>query len=52
MSLIYFAAENPDNPTTEAVMKDAMQGKEVLASLAARSLAADRCTITLEVSAY
>ncbi|KAL1297122.1 hypothetical protein AAFC00_004700 [Neodothiora populina] len=48
MSLIYFAAENPDNPTTVAVMKDAMQGKEVLASLARRSMAADRCTVTLE----
>jgi len=50
MSLIYFAAENPDNVTTEAVLKDAKQGKEVLASLAKRSMAADRCTETLEVS--
>lgn len=49
MSLVYFAAENPDNATTEAVMKDALQGKEVLASLAKRSMAADRCTHTLEV---
>lgn len=51
MSLIYFAVENPENPTTEAVMKDALQGKEVLASLAIRSLAADRCAVTLEVRA-
>lgn len=50
MSLVYFAAENPNNATTEAVMKDAKQGKEVLASLAKRSMAADRCTVTLEVS--
>ncbi|GAB7353063.1 hypothetical protein MBLNU459_g3613t1 [Dothideomycetes sp. NU459] len=49
MSLVYFAAENPENATTEAVMKDAYQGKEVLASLARRSMAADRCTATLEV---
>jgi hypothetical protein len=49
LSLIYFAAENPDNPTTEAVMKDAIEGKEVLAALSKRSLAADRCTATLDV---
>ncbi|KAI5273894.1 hypothetical protein E4T47_02847 [Aureobasidium subglaciale] len=48
VSLIYFAAENPQNITTEAVLKDAMQGKEVLASLAKRSMAADRCATTLE----
>lgn len=51
MSLVYFAAENPENATTEAVMNDAFQGKEVLASLAKRSMAADRCTVTLEVCA-
>lgn len=49
VSLIYFAAENPQNITTEAVLKDAIQGKEVLASLAKRSMAADRCATTLEV---
>jgi len=50
MSLVYFAAENPDNPTTEALMKDALEGKEVLASIAKRSMAADRCTVTLNAS--
>lgn len=49
LSLVYFAAENPDNPTTQAIMKDALEGKEVLASLAKRSHAADRCTATLDV---
>jgi hypothetical protein len=48
VSLIYFAAENPQNITTEAVLKDALQGKEVLASLAKRSMAADRCATTLD----
>jgi hypothetical protein len=48
VSLIYFAAENPQNITTEAVLKDAFQGKEVLASLAKRSMAADRCATTLD----
>lgn len=49
LSLVYFAAENPENATTEAIMKDALEGKEVLASLAKRSMAADRCTATLDV---
>ncbi|KAK1056286.1 Gypsy retrotransposon integrase-like protein 1 [Friedmanniomyces endolithicus] len=47
LSLVYFAAENPDNATTQAVMKDALEGRRVLASLARRSMAADRCTATL-----
>lgn len=50
MSLIYFAWENPENVTTIPVMQDAFEGKRVLASLATRSMAADRCTATLEVS--
>jgi hypothetical protein len=49
LSLVYFAAENPDNPTTEAVLKDAYEGKDILASLATRSMAADRCTATLNI---
>ncbi|KAK3725855.1 Gypsy retrotransposon integrase-like protein 1 [Vermiconidia calcicola] len=49
LSLVYFAAENPDNATTEAVMKDALEGKQVLALMAQRSMAADRCTATLSV---
>ncbi|KAF2160440.1 hypothetical protein M409DRAFT_70408 [Zasmidium cellare ATCC 36951] len=49
LALVYFAAENPDNPTTEAVMKDAIEGKDVLAALATRSMAADRCTATLNI---
>ncbi|CAK4028819.1 Activator of stress 1 [Lecanosticta acicola] len=49
LALVYFAAENPDNPTTEAVMKDAIEGREVLASLTTTSMAADRCTATLDI---
>ncbi|KAF2486513.1 fungal-specific transcription factor domain-containing protein [Neohortaea acidophila] len=48
LSLVYFAAANPDDPTTAAIIKDALEGKEVLAALAKRSLAADRCSATLE----
>lgn len=49
LSLVYFAAENPDNATMQAVMKDALEGRQTLASLATRSMAADRCTATLNV---
>ena len=49
LSLVYFAAENPDNATTQAVMRDALEGKETLDSLSRRSMAADRCTATLSV---
>ncbi|QIW95518.1 hypothetical protein AMS68_001036 [Peltaster fructicola] len=48
LSLVYFAAGNPENPGTEAIMRDALEGKEVLASLATRSMAADRCSATLD----
>jgi hypothetical protein len=49
LSLVYFAAENPDNPTTEAVIHDALEGKQVLGALSQRSMAADRCTATLNL---
>lgn len=49
MSLVYFALENPDNPTTQELLRDAKEGKEVLGKLAKRSMAADRCAITLAV---
>jgi hypothetical protein len=50
MSLVYFALENKEDPTTGEVMKDAIEGYELLAQLAKRSLAADRCATTLSVS--
>ncbi|PNS20134.1 hypothetical protein CAC42_5584 [Sphaceloma murrayae] len=49
LSLVYFAAENPDNPTTQDLMKDALNGKANLASAAQRSMSADRCTATLDI---
>ncbi|KAK8199040.1 fungal transcriptional regulatory protein [Phyllosticta capitalensis] len=48
MTLIYFALENPESPTSREVLKEAYEGKEVLESLAKRSMAADRCTRTLK----
>ena len=50
VSLVYFVLENPNSPTGEDILKDALEGRETLASLAQRSLAADRCTSSLAVS--
>lgn len=50
LSLIFFVLENPDSPTAkDGVLKDAMEGKNTLAGLAKRSLAADRCSQSLVV---
>ncbi|KAF2150952.1 hypothetical protein K461DRAFT_228550 [Myriangium duriaei CBS 260.36] len=49
LSLVYFAAENPDNPTTSDLMKDALTGKKILASAAKINMSADRCTATLDL---
>ena len=50
LSLVFFVVENPDTPTSQETLKDAMEGRETLASLAKRSMAADRCTKSLNVS--
>jgi len=49
LSLVFYVLENPDSSTSQDILRDANEGKEVLASLAKRSMAADRCTITLAV---
>ena len=49
LSLLFFVFENLDNPTSQEILRDAMEGKDTLAGLASKSMAADRCTITLEV---
>ncbi|KAF2802947.1 uncharacterized protein BDZ99DRAFT_454211 [Mytilinidion resinicola] len=49
LSLVYFALENHENPTSNDILRDALEGKQVLAQLAKRSMAADRCTATLKV---
>jgi len=51
LSLVFFVLENPDSPTGKDILKDAMEGRDTLASLAKRSMAADRCTVSLAVSA-
>ncbi|KAJ5105834.1 hypothetical protein NUU61_003181, partial [Penicillium alfredii] len=48
LSLIFFVIENPDSPTAkDGVLKDAMEGKNTLAGLAKKSMAADRCSQSL-----
>lgn len=49
ISLVFFALENPQSPTSREILRDASEGKDALASLAKRSMAADRCTLTLAV---
>lgn len=49
ISLVFFALENPQSLTSKEILWDALEGKEALASLAKRSMAADRCTMTLNV---
>lgn len=50
LSLAYFVTENPDNPGSEEIFKDALAGKDALQGLARRSQAADRCNTALNVS--
>ena len=49
LALVFFILENPDSATSQDILRDALEGREVLASLAKRSMAADRCTVTLTV---
>ncbi|KAF1834389.1 transcriptional activator Mut3p [Decorospora gaudefroyi] len=48
VSILYFVLENPNSPTSFELLRDALQGKEVLAYFAKRSLAADRCSSALK----
>jgi hypothetical protein len=52
LALIFFVLENPASPTANDILKDAMEGKDTLAGLAKRSMAADRCSQSLAVSEY
>lgn len=50
ISLVFYVLENPDSATSQDLLKDAIEGKEIMAILAKRSMAADRCNQTLAVS--
>ncbi|WEW55242.1 Gypsy retrotransposon integrase-like protein 1 [Emydomyces testavorans] len=50
LSLLFFILENPESATAkDGILKDALEGKNTLAGLAKRSMAADRCTQSLNV---
>ena len=49
LALVFFVLENPENPSCKDILKDANEGRQLLASFATRSMAADRCTTTLDV---
>lgn len=50
LSLVFYALENPDNDASQDVLRVATEGKETLRKLTKRSMAADRCSATLQVS--
>lgn len=52
VSILYFVVENPTNATSFELLRDAVEGKEVLTFFAKRSMAADRCSIALKVRLY
>ena len=49
MSLVFYVLENPHGPEVDDILKDAYEGKDTLAALSAKSLAADRCSHILTV---
>jgi hypothetical protein len=49
LSLVFYALENPDNDASQDVLRVATEGKETLQQLTQRSMAADRCSATLQV---
>lgn len=51
LSLVFYVLENPTKPGSAEILADARAGRDVVASLAERSMAADRVTNTLTVSA-
>lgn len=50
LSLAYFVVENPESATAKELLRDATAGRKALQELSRRSMAADRCSHTLDVS--
>ncbi|KAL1600592.1 Gypsy retrotransposon integrase-like protein 1 [Paraconiothyrium brasiliense] len=48
ISILYFVLENPTSQTSRELFREAVEGKELLDYFAKRSLAADRCSETLQ----
>lgn len=50
LTLVFYTLENPDKQGSAEIYADANAGREMIASMAQRSLAADRITSSLDVS--
>ncbi len=50
ISLVFYILENPQSAEVGDIEKDAYEGRDTLAALAAKSLAADTCSRMLTVS--
>jgi hypothetical protein len=49
LSLVFYALENPDNDASRDVLRVATEGMDTLRRLTKQSMAADRCSATLQV---
>ncbi len=49
LSLVFYALENPDKPGSSDMLREATAGRDVIASLSQRSMAADRVSNALDV---
>lgn len=49
LSLLFYVLENPENVASQGILRDAHEGRDTLASLSLRSMAADRSSQMLEV---
>lgn len=49
LSLLFYVIENPQNVASQGILRDAHEGRDTLASLSSRSMAADRSSQMLEV---
>ncbi len=49
LSLVFYVLENPDKSGSAEILADAQAGRDVIAALAQRSLAADRIATALKV---
>ncbi|KAL8943402.1 MAG: hypothetical protein Q9216_001111 [Gyalolechia sp. 2 TL-2023] len=50
LSLLFYVVENPHNAASHGILRDAHEGRDTLASLASRSIAADRSSQSLKAS--
>ncbi|KAI4198220.1 MAG: hypothetical protein LQ346_002824 [Caloplaca aetnensis] len=48
LSLLFYVLENPENVASQGILRDAHEGRDTLASLSLRSMAADRSSQMLE----